>query len=406
MEVQKFWTKGKIIFLLTFILLVGSIASIIYINRSKLKKEYIKIENQLLNIAPNYIEREGIILNAGEWREISIKELTKNSYIPSAYLKDCKGYVIASSDNDDDIKFNAYVKCGNIYTTENYGKKLSSKTKNTAKTQSQKDTKKPEIKLIGKEEMNVALNSTFKDPGVVATDNIDGDVTKKVTVDGTVDTSKEGTYELTYNVKDKAGNKNSITRKVIVSAKEETTTGDINKPVISFKSDIESTICTGEKIDISQNGLYGYSAYDDVDGDITSSVKISGSTGIMNSVGSFVINYEVSDSSGNKTTETKNFNVKDCSSSSGTITKQKIIDVTGLTVTPTTMPLSVGSTGKINVYFVPSNATNKALRYTSSNPQVATVDLSGNVKALSTGTSVITITTNNGISATCTINVK
>ncbi len=52
----------------------------------------------------------------------------------------------------------------------------------------------------------------------------------------------------------------------------------------------------------------------------------------------------------------------------------------------------------------PSNATNKNVTWTSSNPNVATVD-NGLVKALSVGTTIITVKTNNNKTALCTINV-
>lgn len=407
MEVQKFWTKGKIIFLLILLIIVASIVSTIVIKNNSLKKEYIKLENQLTSNGDNYMKLEGLTLDYGEWREINIKDIFKKGLVNNKYSDDCKGYVIANASEDtDDINYKAYIKCGSVYTTNNYGKKLASSNKNTTKTQSQNDTTNPVIKLIGEEELSIGLDSTFKDPGVVATDNVDGDITAKVKVKGEVDTSIEDDYTLTYTVKDSAGNKTSVTRTVTVTKENTKTNADTTKPVISFKSDIVSTICTGEKLDISSNGLYGYTAYDDTDGDVTSLVKVTGSTGIMNNAGSYSLTYTVTDSSGNKTVENKNFNVRDCSNSNSSVTEKKIIEVTDLTVTPTTLPLSVGGTGKINVYFVPSNSTNKSLSYSSNNPSVATVDLSGNVRGISSGTAVITITSNNGISATCTINVK
>ena len=48
--------------------------------------------------------------------------------------------------------------------------------------------------------------------GVKATDNIDGDITNKIVVEGTVDTNNYGTYKLTYIAKDKAGNEAEITK--------------------------------------------------------------------------------------------------------------------------------------------------------------------------------------------------
>ena len=61
------------------------------------------------------------------------------------------------------------------------------------------------------------VGETF-DPlaGVVATDNADGDVTDRVEVVGTVDTTKPGSYALTYVVADTNGNQVIVPRVVRV----------------------------------------------------------------------------------------------------------------------------------------------------------------------------------------------
>lgn len=55
--------------------------------------------------------------------------------------------------------------------------------------------------------------------GVTATDETDGDLTSKIVVEGTVDTSKAGTYTLTYSVTNSQGKTTTFTRTVIVKAK-------------------------------------------------------------------------------------------------------------------------------------------------------------------------------------------
>ncbi|WP_141560065.1 DUF5011 domain-containing protein, partial [Bacillus thuringiensis] len=54
--------------------------------------------------------------------------------------------------------------------------------------------------------------------GVKAIDNEDGDITNKVTVDGSVDASKPGTYVLTYTVTDSKGH--TVTAKQTVTVKQ------------------------------------------------------------------------------------------------------------------------------------------------------------------------------------------
>ena len=74
----------------------------------------------------------------------------------------------------------------------------------------------PQLTLEGKPIVVVYLNKEYEEPGYKASDNVDGDITDRVVVEGTVDTSKEGTYELTYTVKDGYDNTVTATRKVEV----------------------------------------------------------------------------------------------------------------------------------------------------------------------------------------------
>lgn len=78
------------------------------------------------------------------------------------------------------------------------------------------DKEKPEIKLNGSSTITINVGDKFTDPGATATDKKDGDLSDKIVITGKVDTSKAGTYTLTYTVEDAAKNKASITRTVIV----------------------------------------------------------------------------------------------------------------------------------------------------------------------------------------------
>lgn len=69
------------------------------------------------------------------------------------------------------------------------------------------DTEPPVITLLGDNPMNLTVGDTFTDPGATAVDNVDGDLTESIVVGGdTVDTNTAGTYVITYNVSDAAGN--------------------------------------------------------------------------------------------------------------------------------------------------------------------------------------------------------
>ncbi len=66
------------------------------------------------------------------------------------------------------------------------------------------DAVPPEITLNGEASVSVPANSTYTDAGATAEDNIDGAVTPIVT--STVDTTVVGSYTVTYNATDRAGN--------------------------------------------------------------------------------------------------------------------------------------------------------------------------------------------------------
>ncbi|NER19022.1 immunoglobulin-like domain-containing protein, partial [Spongiivirga citrea] len=82
------------------------------------------------------------------------------------------------------------------------------------------DTEAPVITLNGDATIEVTQGETFTDPGATATDNVDGDISGNITVGGdTVDTGTVGTYTITYNVSDAAGNAaTEVTRTVNVVA--------------------------------------------------------------------------------------------------------------------------------------------------------------------------------------------
>ena len=83
------------------------------------------------------------------------------------------------------------------------------------------------------------------------------------------------------------------------------------------------------------------------------------------------------------------------------------ISVTGVTLVPTTLNLTVdGSTKNLTATVEPSNATNKALTWSSSDIGVAIVS-NGTVTAVAPGIAIITVTTQDGNkTADCTVNVS
>ena len=68
------------------------------------------------------------------------------------------------------------------------------------------DTTPPVITLLGTSPISVTQNTPYSDMGVMATDNLSGNITGLVTVSGSVNTSLTGSYTLMYSVLDSVGN--------------------------------------------------------------------------------------------------------------------------------------------------------------------------------------------------------
>ena len=146
------------------------------------------------------------------------------------------------------------------------------------------DTKRPVLTLVNPR-MTISQGSTYVEPGYTAIDNADGDITDLVeTFD--IDTSILGTHALFYFVTDSSGNTAMAVRVVYVVP-------DTIPPVITLHGSHTMTIPI--------NSTYvelGYTATDDVDGDITNNVTVTGSINIA-LAGTYTLYYDITDSSGN-----------------------------------------------------------------------------------------------------------
>ncbi len=125
----------------------------------------------------------------------------------------------------------------------------------------------PQINLNGGSEIPVYYNSTFNDPGFNAFDNIDGDITKNVKIEGVVDTKNIGEYNLNYYVFNSKGNYISIkrivrvisnvinyTHEVKLSTEERTSKVDI---ILTINGDgYYYTILPNEKTNKEKNIVY------------------------------------------------------------------------------------------------------------------------------------------------------
>lgn len=76
------------------------------------------------------------------------------------------------------------------------------------------DEEKPTLILNGEGIMYLSIGSNYVEPGYVAIDNCDGNITEQVNVTTNLDTNKKGTYEITYSIKDEFGNE-AVAKRIV-----------------------------------------------------------------------------------------------------------------------------------------------------------------------------------------------
>ena len=175
---------------------------------------------------------------------------------------------------DYTVTYNVSDAAGNVATT-------------VTRTVNVVDTTKPAITLTGDNPQTIEVHTDYTELGVSATDNYDDTTTTitDFTITSTVNTAIIGDYVVTYNVTD-ANNNHAVqvTRTVKVV--------DTTKPVI--------TLLGANPQIVDLNTAYvelGATAIDNYDENIT--VSIDDSAIDLTAVGSYVVTYTVSDSSGN-----------------------------------------------------------------------------------------------------------
>ena len=155
----------------------------------------------------------------------------------------------------------------------------------------------PVITLLGDNPLELNFGSAFTDPGATATDDIDGDISGQIIATGTVDVNTLGAYIITYSVADSSGNNTEATRTVNVV--------DNTSPVITLEGANPFIVNVGNTFTDP-----GANASDNVDGNLTSSISVSGTVNV-NTPGDYILTYSVTDSSNNTATITRTVRVID-----------------------------------------------------------------------------------------------
>ena len=411
-------TRGMV--LIVILLLVVLILLVVFLkpkgnsNKNSVSvSECKKLEERIVEEVPMYIFQKNIELSA-EPIKIPLNELLRknggtideNKYKAT---KICKGYAIASKTTKEEYK--AYIACENVYTTKGYAEGDNNNV--TTTTSGGTDTEKPVITLIGDAVMEIMVGDEYIEPGAKANDNIDGDITARIKISGSVNTSQAGEYVIKYSVMDKHSNVTEAERKVIVKGKTTTTTTTTTTSKNSSNGNTTTKKTTTSKntpktpptivlngssvININVGQAYkdpGYRATDCNGNDITSSVSISGGVDVTTS-GTYTITYTVADKYGNSAAAKRTV-----------IVNESTIEVKSISLTPNTFTISVGDTRKLQLSINPSNASNKNITWSSNDSSVATVSADGTVTGRKKGTATITARSQNGKTAISRVTVK
>ena len=193
--------KNISIIIVVAIIILGLWFIIIYplIRFNGNEKRVVEAGKRYFQINSNRLPTEGKITT------VSLRTLLDQKYVDdlrTAYNKDtCSGKEswVKVRKTGGKYQYYVYLKCGVM-------------TSNV-------DHKGPEIRLKGKDTIEVEKDSKFADPGVESVrDNTDGAMDiKDVYIKSNVDTSKIGDYTITYSAIDSFENKTEVTRKVVVS---------------------------------------------------------------------------------------------------------------------------------------------------------------------------------------------
>ncbi|RKE98899.1 putative secreted protein (Por secretion system target) [Ichthyenterobacterium magnum] len=146
------------------------------------------------------------------------------------------------------------------------------------------DTTAPVIVLNGSSTINLDLGGTYTELGATASDNIDGDITSNIVVEGdVVNTSLAGTYVVTYNVSDAAGNAaTEATRTVNVNEIVNGCTGGISS--FPYSEGFENTL-----------GAWSQSTNDDINWTVDANGTPSNNTGPASAIqGAYYVFVEAS----------------------------------------------------------------------------------------------------------------
>lgn len=178
----------KIIVIIEMVLILTAISCLLFISHLEVRligDEFIKLEYK-----ESYVEKGAEIYSCNL---IKCNYVTSNIQISKVDIGDIGDYKV------DYFYKDSYLKTRYISVV---------------------DSKKPNISINGNEIVYLPLDGLYVERGVKIVDNYDGDISDKVVIDGTVNTSRIGMYNIKYSIKDSSNNIATAMRKVVVYGKD------------------------------------------------------------------------------------------------------------------------------------------------------------------------------------------
>lgn len=218
-----------------------------------------KNENTMLEAAKRYYELNSDKLPTGtRMSTVDLQTLARESYIKEDFYvpfskKPCsitKSWVKVKHTNSG-YKYYTYLQCGVLKSTT--------------------DHTGPVITLNGSNEITINKGDIYKEPGVKkVVDNTDGQIdVKEVEITGDVNTSKVGTYTITYSVMDSFKNETVKTRTI--------------KVVQQLKNTVEKVTKIGQYVGKVTNNYIKFSGMDfRIVGIVDGNVKIVAADDVAN----------------------------------------------------------------------------------------------------------------------------
>lgn len=154
------------------------------------------------------------------------------------------------------------------------------------------DDDAPAITLNRGAHLQIGVGSTYVDPGAVATDPCEGNLTGDIVLSGdTVDTSQPvgSLFEVHYDVSDSSGNPAPTRTRTIELVP------DSNPPELTLEGPAEVHVSCGAGFEEP-----GYSAWDAVEGDLTEQVVVDPLLDLYAPPATYVVTYTVSDFMGHE----------------------------------------------------------------------------------------------------------